>query len=151
MAYKTKADLLILDDLQARLVAQELELNITGTLGVLGAAYQKGMLLSLEGTLEALKSADFRITPELNVLHAGAIYKKMICDICGSKGAKTKKITRSYGKGKELFVIEDIPVVTCTECGEEYLTADTLHELERIKLHKNKFGRKRQVQVAEYV
>ena len=45
-------------------------------------------------------------------------------------------MTRSYGKGANLLVIEDVPVVVCPHCGESYLTAETLHEIERIKLHR---------------
>jgi YgiT-type zinc finger domain-containing protein len=73
----------------------------------------------------------------------------MICDICGIKGAKVRKVSRTYGKGKELFVVENIPVVSCPHCGESYLEAGTLQELERIKLHRKNIGVRRSVQVAE--
>jgi len=43
---------------------------------------------------------------------------------------------RSYGKGENLLVIENGPVISCPHCGESYLTAETLHEIERIKLHR---------------
>lgn len=51
----------------------------------------------------------------------------MICDICGSKNALVRKVARTYGKGRKLLVIENVPVVTCSSCGESYLTADALH------------------------
>jgi len=35
----------------------------------------------------------------------------MVCDICGSKDALVRKVTRSYGKGRKLLVIENVPVV----------------------------------------
>ena len=57
----------------------------------------------------------------------------MICDICGKSEAKLRRVTRSYGKGDNLLVIEDVPAISCPSCGESYLTADTLHELDRIK------------------
>lgn len=72
------------------------------------------------------------------------------CDICGNEGAKIRYISRSYGKGNHLFVIEKVPVVSCTHCGESYLTAETLHELERIKLHRKSFAVERPVLVAEF-
>jgi YgiT-type zinc finger domain-containing protein len=72
------------------------------------------------------------------------------CDICGNDGAKIRYIARSYGKGKQLFVIENVPVVSCPHCGESYLTAETLHELERIKLHRKSFAVERPVLVAEF-
>ncbi len=56
----------------------------------------------------------------------------LICDVCGKDRAKIRHVARSYGKGKKLFVIENVPVVSCPHCGESYLTAQTLHEIERI-------------------
>jgi YgiT-type zinc finger domain-containing protein len=76
--------------------------------------------------------------------------KPMICDICGKNGARIRHVTRSYGKGAKLLVIENVPVVTCPHCGESYLTAETLHEIERIKLHRANFAVKRTVAVAVF-
>ncbi len=74
----------------------------------------------------------------------------MVCDICGKEGARIRYITRSYGKGKDLLVIENVPIVSCPHCGESYLTADTLHEIERIKRHRKSFAVERAVAVAEF-
>jgi YgiT-type zinc finger domain-containing protein len=59
-------------------------------------------------------------------------------------------VSRSYGKGENLLVIENIPVISCPHCGESYLTADTLHEIERIKLHRQNLTRERSVPVAVF-
>jgi YgiT-type zinc finger domain-containing protein len=75
----------------------------------------------------------------------------MICEICGKNGAQVKYITRSYGKGANLLVIENVPVVVCPHCGESYLTAETLHEIERIKLHRRSLAKPRTVAVASFV
>ena len=74
----------------------------------------------------------------------------MLCDICGKKGARIRRITRSYGKGANLLVVENVPVISCPHCGESYLTAETLHEIERIKLHRKDFGTARKVAVASF-
>jgi YgiT-type zinc finger domain-containing protein len=74
----------------------------------------------------------------------------MICDICGKEGARIRRITRSYGTGEQLLVIENVPVVSCPHCGESYLTAETLYELERIKLHRQSFAIERPVAVAAF-
>ena len=74
----------------------------------------------------------------------------MICDICGQEGAQVRHVTRSYGKGSDLLIIENVPVVSCPHCGESYLTAETLHEIERIKLHRQSFAKKRSVPVAAF-
>ena len=74
----------------------------------------------------------------------------MVCDICGKEGARLRHTTRSYGKGDNLLVIENVPMVSCPHCGESYFTAETLHEIERIKLHRQNFAKKRPVAVAKY-
>jgi YgiT-type zinc finger domain-containing protein len=74
----------------------------------------------------------------------------MICDVCGKQGARIRNVSRSYGKGRDLLVIENVPVVSCPCCGESYLTAETLHEIERIKLHRGSFAAKRQIAVANF-
>ncbi len=75
----------------------------------------------------------------------------MICDICGKEGARIRKVTEAYGKGKDLLLIEDIPMISCPNCGESYFTADTLHEIERIKLYRKNFAKVRSVEVASFV
>ena len=74
----------------------------------------------------------------------------MLCDICGREDARIRMVARTYGKGKSLLVIENIPVVSCPHCGESYLTAETLHEIERIKLHRKSFAVERPVEVASF-
>ncbi len=74
----------------------------------------------------------------------------IICDICGEQGACVRSVARSYGKGENLLVIENVPVISCPHCGESYLTAETLHEIERIKLHRQSFAQERPVFVAAF-
>jgi len=76
--------------------------------------------------------------------------KQMICELCGKEGARIRRVARTYGKGKDILVIENVPVITCPHCGESYLDAETLHEIERIKLHKKSFAEKRPVPVAHF-
>jgi YgiT-type zinc finger domain-containing protein len=75
----------------------------------------------------------------------------VICDVCGKEGARIRRVTETFGKGQDLLVIENVPLVTCPQCGESYFTADTLHELERIRLHRQNFAVERAVQVAKFV
>lgn len=72
----------------------------------------------------------------------------MICDNCGQTGAKIRHVSRSYGNGPDLLVVENVPIVSCPHCGESYLTATTLHEIERIKLHRQSMAEPRSVPVA---
>jgi YgiT-type zinc finger domain-containing protein len=75
---------------------------------------------------------------------------QMRCDICGRAGARIRRVTETYGQGKDMLVIENVPMVTCPHCGESYFTADTLHELERIRLHQKSFAVARPVKVARF-
>ena len=65
LALVTKADLVVLDDLQARLVAAELNLRTTGTLGILVAAQQRGLIPSIRDEARKLQAAGFHIHPTL--------------------------------------------------------------------------------------
>jgi YgiT-type zinc finger domain-containing protein len=75
----------------------------------------------------------------------------MICDICGQEGANVCRVTEALGKGKGLLVVENIPMIVCPSCGESYFTAETLHELERIRIHKKSFAIERPVKVASFM
>ena len=75
---------------------------------------------------------------------------ELICDVCGKDGARIRHVTRSYGKGTSLLVIENVPVISCPHCGASYLTAQTLHEIERIKSRRAEFAVERRVPVAVF-
>jgi YgiT-type zinc finger domain-containing protein len=74
----------------------------------------------------------------------------MICEICGKKTTRTRRVTRSYGKGANLLLIENVPIVSCSNCGESYLTAKTLHEIDRIKRQRNDLAKPKTVDVAAF-
>jgi len=74
----------------------------------------------------------------------------MLCDNCGKEGARVRHVSRSYGKAANLLVIENIPLISCPNCGESYFTAETLHEIERIKLHRNNIATQKSVSVATF-
>jgi YgiT-type zinc finger domain-containing protein len=73
------------------------------------------------------------------------------CEICGRESLRIRKISRVYGKGKHQFVIENIPLMSCPHCGESYFTAETLHEIERLKLHHKNLAVERQMEVIAFV
>ena len=57
--------LLILDDLKARKEAKRLGFRVTGTLGVLFSAKQKGLIPALKPYIDKLQAIDFRISPHI--------------------------------------------------------------------------------------
>ncbi|TAE56645.1 MAG: type II toxin-antitoxin system MqsA family antitoxin [Nostocales cyanobacterium] len=60
----------------------------------------------------------------------------MKCNICNSEGVHIRNVTRTYGKDEEMLVIENVPIISCPHCGESYMTAETLHKIEQIKLNR---------------
>jgi len=77
--------------------------------------------------------------------------KPVRCENCGRPGAQVRQVTRSYGKGASLLVVEKVPVVHYPYCGASYLTSATLHEIARIKLHRRSLTKRRNVAVTEFV
>ena len=47
-------------------------------------------------------------------------------------------------------MIENVPVISCPDCGESYLTAETLHTIERIKQERRHLAVTRPVPVASF-
>ena len=74
----------------------------------------------------------------------------MVCDICGQKGARLRRVARTYSKGKDLLVVENVPIVVCSHCGESYLTAETLHEIQRLRPHRKSLATKRAVEAVSF-
>jgi len=72
----------------------------------------------------------------------------MICEICGKDTAIIKKVTKSFGRGATLVLIEDIPVISCGSCHESYVTAETAREIDRIRKNRATEGKPREVTVA---
>ena len=65
LAAKTQADLVILDDFSARLVAQGIGLSVTGTLGILGASHRLGLLGDIKASLIRLKEVGFYLPTDI--------------------------------------------------------------------------------------
>lgn len=76
--------------------------------------------------------------------------KKISCEVCGKGGVLLRRLSRSYGRGASLLVVENVPVYVCPACGESYMAAETMHELERIKLHRRSMATTRKVAVANF-
>jgi len=74
----------------------------------------------------------------------------VVCDNCGKKRARVRRVTRSYGRGRSAFLVEGVPMVTCPDCGESYFTAETLQEVERIRLHWRELATDRKLLVAKF-
>jgi len=71
------------------------------------------------------------------------------CVNCGAGNVSIKLVTRTFGRGPGIVVIEDIPLICCGSCGESYFTAETMREIERVKSHRKSFGVAQVVTVAQ--
>ena len=74
----------------------------------------------------------------------------MKCKNCGKRQARLRHVSRSYGEGESLFVIERVPVISCPDCGESYITAETSHAIDQIKRDRQRVAVPRQVPVAQF-
>ena len=72
------------------------------------------------------------------------------CENCGRHGISIRLVTRTYGKGATLLVVENVPVLSCSHCGASYMTAETLHHIAKIKLHRRSLSKRRNVTVAQF-
>ena len=66
LAQDIKADLILLDDKKARRIAQEHRLVVTGTLGILLAAHERG-LVNMPEAIQELNRSGFRLSEKLAV------------------------------------------------------------------------------------
>ena len=64
LALGLKADLILLDDLAARRIATQLQVNIVGVLGILVSAAEKG-LIDVTAAIERLQQTTFSVSPKL--------------------------------------------------------------------------------------
>ncbi|AEF84121.1 conserved hypothetical protein [Treponema primitia ZAS-2] len=61
LAIETQNSLMILDDKKARRVARDLNLQLTGTLGVVAKAYKAGLISDISKLIENLRNSNFRV------------------------------------------------------------------------------------------
>jgi predicted nucleic acid-binding protein len=67
LALESENPFLIIDDHKARKLAHNLKLNHTGTIGILIAAKQKGIIDSIKPILKKIKETNFRISADLEL------------------------------------------------------------------------------------
>jgi len=65
LALEIKADLVGLDDLNARKIAKKLGINVIGTVGIILLAKKKGIIKELKPVLEKLRKKGFYLDEEL--------------------------------------------------------------------------------------
>jgi YgiT-type zinc finger domain-containing protein len=56
----------------------------------------------------------------------------MICGNCGKATAYIRRGPQAFGQGDDLLVIQNVPVITCGECGAEFFSSLTSHQIDRL-------------------
>jgi YgiT-type zinc finger domain-containing protein len=79
------------------------------------------------------------------------IVSSELCANCGQSGVHLREVTRSFKVDGTLMLIERIPQVSCPHCGESYFTAQTMHEIERIKRLRKSLAVKTTVPIATFL
>jgi predicted nucleic acid-binding protein len=67
LALETPNCTIILDDIKARKIAQQLGLSFTGTIGVIIKAKLRGIIPSIKPLLEKIRDTNFRLTSEVEL------------------------------------------------------------------------------------
>ncbi|HEY9342245.1 MAG TPA: DUF3368 domain-containing protein [Hanamia sp.] len=68
LALESPGCTLILDDYKARKIAENLGIDITGTIGVIVKAKLKRIIPSIKPFLEKIRTTDFRLSPDIEIL-----------------------------------------------------------------------------------
>lgn len=74
----------------------------------------------------------------------------ILCDNCGVKAARLVKRPQVLGRGAKMIVVDNVPVIACKNCGENYMTGETMHKLDDIRVKQKKEKSERKVAVAEF-
>ena len=91
-----------------------------------------------------------RLVPRARSTSSRSTSSRHLCASCGRAGVQIRRVARTFGGGRDLLVVEGIPMWSCPHCGECYFTAQTMHELERIKALRKSVAVERAVSVAEF-
>lgn len=75
----------------------------------------------------------------------------IVCENCGVKSARVVKCPQVLGRGTKMMLVDNVPVITCRNCGESYMTGKTIHSLDKMRLKQNFKVEKRKIDVAEFV
>lgn len=65
----------------------------------------------------------------------------MQCDVCGVPEAQIVRYTKVFGHGIKMMVVEDVPYIKCSSCGVEYLTGETLDQLDQLRRQQSQLER----------
>lgn len=57
--------------------------------------------------------------------------QNQICSVCGV-GLKKEKIAYTQTVGDKVYIVENVPVQACPECGEQYLSPNIVDAIQKL-------------------
>jgi YgiT-type zinc finger domain-containing protein len=76
-------------------------------------------------------------------------FPEMLCEYCDGT-VRERRVREDYWSGKQLVIIEDVPVGICDRCGERYYSAAVLEKMDRIAGRRSKIKRTIRVPVTTF-
>jgi len=55
-----------------------------------------------------------------------------VCNFCGNKNFRIKKVQYIYRHDGKFLIVNDVPCEECEYCGEQYFKSDVLKKIEKI-------------------
>lgn len=55
------------------------------------------------------------------------------CDLCGQLTAREIRRTKPIGKGEKIVIIENVPMISCRNCGHDYFSIEVARVLDDIR------------------
>ena len=71
------------------------------------------------------------------------------CGVCGEAKASPIIISKVFGRGEKEVLIEDIPAFNCLHCNHQYIEAETMDAIDKIRQNPHLYTHKRAIEAAK--
>ena len=75
----------------------------------------------------------------------------MKCGVCGMPKAYPVTLSKVFGRGEKAVLIEDIPAFNCLHCNQQYIEAETMDAIDKIRKNPNVYTHKRFIDVVQLI
>ena len=73
------------------------------------------------------------------------------CGVCGAMKAYPITLSKVFGRGEKAVLIEAIPAFNCLHCNQQYIEAETMDAIDKIRRHPSAYTHKRSIDVAPLI
>lgn len=74
----------------------------------------------------------------------------MRCDLCGQLSAREVRRPQIVGKDDQMVVVENVPMVSCRNCGHDYFSLEIARMLDAIRSGKQDLTASKNIPVLEF-